>query len=430
MLKLNSRDGDFQQYFSERLRLDTRIRADIVQSVQKIIAEVRARGDAALLDYTTRFDHFPVSSMQELRVDRARLERAWQGLDDELKASFQCAAQRIQRYAEAQKLQSWRIEEDDGSILGQSIVPLDSAGLYVPGGKAAYPSSVLMNAIPAKVAGVARLVMVTPAPQGYVQEHVLAAAHLCGIDEVWLIGGAQAIAALAYGTQSIAPVDKITGPGNQFVATAKRAVFGKVGIDMIAGPSEVVVVADEQARPAWVAADLLAQAEHDELAQAILISNDAALIAAVEEEITAIVAQSPRAEIIQKSLTNRGMLIQVQDVDEGLELANRIAPEHLELALHNAQDCLPRIRHAGAVFVGEFSNEVLGDYCAGTNHVLPTSGTARFANSLGTYDFQKRMAVLQLKADKGQALSAHAETMARCEGLYAHALSAHLRRKA
>ncbi|MDO5090642.1 MAG: histidinol dehydrogenase [Cardiobacteriaceae bacterium] len=403
---------------------------DVRASVAAMLADVRTRGDTALLEYSARFDRLHAASVAELRIDPARCAAAWQALDDTTRDALQVAHERIAAYAERQKLDNWKMTAADGSWLGQQVTALDRVGLYVPGGKAAYPSSVLMNAIPAKVAGVAEIVMAVPCPDGEVNPLVLAAAHLCGVDEIWMMGGAQAVAALAYGTQSIRAVDKITGPGNQYVAEAKRAVFGTVGIDMIAGPSEVVVWADDHTDPRWIAADLFAQAEHDEMAQSILVTASKALADKVQQTVAEMLPAQPRRAVIEASLRGRGAIIVVEDDDAALAVINHIAPEHLELLLVNAENLYPRVRHAGAIFIGNHSNEVFGDYCAGTNHVLPTSRTARFASPLGVYDFQKRTSLLALTPATAQALAPVAAHLADGEGLSAHALSARLRGEA
>lgn len=418
---------DFYPQLDARLELAQSTQAHIRQTVAEIIDDVRLRGDEALLHYSRSLDATEADCVAALRIPAQQLAESWASLGAAGQHALQVAHDRIRAYGEAQKLTSWSYQEADGSVLGQQIQPLDSAGIYVPGGKASYPSSVLMNAVPAKVAGVARVVMVVPTPRGEISPWVLGAAHLSGVDEVWRLGGAHAVAALAYGTQTIAAVDKITGPGNQYVAEAKRAVFGKVGIDMIAGPSEVVVFADAHADPRWVIADLFAQAEHDELAQSILVTPSKALADAVDALLEEMLAAQPRAEIIRASLLNRGATVVVETIAQGIEVVNHIAPEHLELMLEEAQDVTAQIRHAGAIFVGRHSNEVFGDYCAGPNHVLPTSGTARFASPLGVYDFQKRTSVMALSESASHALSPIAACLADAEGLHAHALSARLR---
>lgn len=426
---LSSRDDGFAQALKDLLAVEQETAQAVQTTVATILADVRTRGDAALLQYSAQFDQVNATSVADLRIDKARCEAAWQALDETTRRALEIAHDRIAAYAEKQKLASWMMEEADGSRLGQQVTALDSVGIYVPGGKAAYPSSVLMNAVPAKVAGVARIVMVAPSPGGEANPLVLAAAHVCGVDEVWMMGGAQAVAALAYGTQTIAAVDKITGPGNQYVAEAKRAVFGTVGIDMIAGPSEVVVWADDSVDAHWVAADLFAQAEHDEMAQSILVTASPALAERVQQAVAEMLPGQPRREVIEASLRGRGAIVLVQNDDEALQVINHIAPEHLELLLGDAERVYPRVRHAGAIFIGRHSNEVFGDYCAGPNHVLPTSRTARFASPLGVYDFQKRTSLLALSDKGAQALAPVAAHLADGEGLFAHALSARLRGK-
>jgi histidinol dehydrogenase len=399
-------------------------------TVAAVVADVRARGDAALLEYTARFDRLSAPSVAALEIPAAEMRRAFEALPPAQRAALETAAARIRAYHERQKMTSWSYREPDGSELGQQVTPLDRAGVYVPGGKAAYPSSVLMNVIPAHVAGVPEIVMVVPTPDGVRNPLVLAAAHLAGVTRAFTIGGAQAIAALAYGTATIPPVDKICGPGNAYVAAAKRRVFGTVGIDMVAGVSEILVIADGSAHPDWVAMDLFSQAEHDELAQAILLTPDAALLDAVAASARRQIADMPRRAIIAASFANRGALIKVRDLDEAAALANRVAPEHLELAVADPDALLPKIRHAGAIFVGHHASESLGDYCAGPNHVLPTGRTARFSSPLGVYDFQKRSSVLRMSAAAAQTLGPIASTLAHGEGLPAHAKSAEYRLKA
>jgi histidinol dehydrogenase len=395
--------------------------------VRAIVAEVRARGDAALLEYTRRFDGVAADSVAALEVPRAELRAALAAVPGEQAEALREAAARVRRYHERQAAQSWRYEEADGTLLGQQVSALERVGMYVPGGKAAYPSSVLMNAIPAKVAGVKELVMASPAPRGERNLLVLAAAELAGVDRVIAIGGAQAIAALAYGTESVPRVHKIVGPGNAYVAAAKRLVFGQVGIDMLAGPSEILVLCDGRTDPDWVAMDLFSQAEHDELAQAILVSPDAAFLDAVERSIARLLPQMPRREVIEASLGGRGALVQTRDLDEACAVANRIAPEHLELSVEDPQALLPKLEHAGAIFLGRYSSEAVGDYCAGPNHVLPTSGTARFSSPLGVYDFQKRTSLIGVSRTGAARLGRIAATLARGEGLPAHARAAAMR---
>ena len=391
------------------------------------IQAVRERGDDALVEYTRRFDGLDVASMADLILPRERLELALTRITPAQREALEKAADRVRSYHERQKQDSWSYTEADGTQLGQQVTPLDRAGLYVPGGKATYPSSVLMNAIPAKVAGVAEVVMVVPTPRGEINEMVLAAACIAGVDRVFTIGGAQAVAALAYGTQSVPPVDKIVGPGNIYVATAKRHVFGKVGIDMIAGPSEILVICDGQTDPDWIAMDLFSQAEHDEDAQSILLSPDAGFLDAVAASIDKLLPTMERQEIIRTSLSARGALIQVADMAQAMEVANRIAPEHLELSVANPEQWLPQIRHAGAIFMGRYTAEALGDYCAGPNHVLPTSGTARFSSPLGVYDFQKRSSIIFCSPAGASELGKVASVLARGESLTAHARSAEYR---
>jgi histidinol dehydrogenase len=392
-----------------------------------ILEAVRTRGDAALLEYTARFDRWTPDGVEALGVPLAQARRALDALPEAQRDALRFAAERIRAYHQRQRQESWRAEEADGTVLGQQVTPLDRVGLYVPGGKAAYPSSVLMSAVAAKVAGVPELVMVTPTPDGLLNASVLAAAALAGVDRIIRVGGAQAVGALAYGTATIAPVDKIVGPGNAYVAAAKRRVFGRVGIDMVAGPSEVLVIADRSAHADWVAMDLFSQAEHDEIAQAILLSPDEGLIDAVAASMRRQLEEMPRKAIISASLAARGALILVRDLGEACEIANRIAPEHLELAVADPEALLPAIRHAGAIFLGHHASESLGDYCAGPNHVLPTSRTARFSSPLGVYDFQKRSSLIKVSGPGAQGLGRVAATLARAEGLEAHARSAEWR---
>ena len=427
MRRLCSSQADFTATLDALLHVDQATDDGIEATVGEVLARVRREGDVAVLDYTRRFDRLDVQTMAQLELPRAELLAALASLPSEQRAALEQAAQRIRAYHERQKAESWSFTEADGTRLGQKVTPLDSVGLYVPGGKAAYPSSVLMNALPAKVAGVGQLIMVVPTPRGEKNALVLAAAALAGVDRVFTIGGAQAVAALAYGTQTVPQVDKIVGPGNAYVAAAKRRVFGTVGIDMIAGPSEVLVIADASANPDWVAMDLFAQAEHDELAQSILLSPDAEFIDRVAASIDALLPTMPRREVIAASLQGRGALIRVRDLDEACELANRIAPEHLELATDNANALVDKIRNAGAIFVGHYSSESLGDYCAGPNHVLPTSRSARFSSPLGVYDFQKRSSLIEISLAGAQTLGGVASVLGRGEGLIAHARAAELR---
>ena len=427
--RLNAADADFARHLDHLLSWESVSDDGVNERVLEIIKAVRERGDAAVVELTQRFDALEVASMADLILPRARLEQALERITPAQREALEIAAERVRSYHERQKQDSWTYTEADGTVLGQKVTPLDRAGLYVPGGKASYPSSVLMNAIPAKVAGVPEVVMVVPTPRGEVNELVLAAACIAGVDRVFTIGGAQAVAALAYGTESVPPVDKIVGPGNIYVATAKRHVFGKVGIDMIAGPSEILVVCDGQTDPDWIAMDLFSQAEHDEDAQSILVSPDAAFLDRVAESIAKLLPTMERAEIIRTSLEGRGALIQVADMAQAIEVANRIAPEHLELSVAEPEQWLPQIRHAGAIFMGRYTAEALGDYCAGPNHVLPTSGTARFSSPLGVYDFQKRSSIINCSAEGASTLGKVASVLARGESLTAHARSAEYRIK-
>ncbi len=425
--RLSADDPGFARALDALLAWESVSDQAVNQAVDEIIAGIRARGDAALLDYTGRFDGWRPATAAELEIPLARLEQAWRGLPDGQRDALAAAAARVRAYAERQKLESWSYREDDGTLLGQQVTPLDRVGLYVPGGKAAYPSSVLMNAIPAKVAGVPELVMVVPTPGGELNELVLAAAHEAGVDRVFAIGGAQAVAALAWGTESVPPVDKIVGPGNIYVATAKRAVYGKVGIDMIAGPSEILVICDGQTDPDWIAMDLFSQAEHDEDAQAILISPDAAFLDRVMSSIERLLPTMPRRDIIATALRARGALIHVADMERAIEVANHIAPEHLELSVADPEAMARRIRHAGAIFMGRYTAEAMGDYCAGPNHVLPTSRTARFSSPLGVYDFQKRSSLIMASPAGAASMARIACVLAEGEGLIAHAESARYR---
>ena len=422
--QLSSRAAGFDEELTRLLAFEETADEKLEATVASILADVKKRGDAAVLEYTARFDRLPLANGAAMELPQHELRAAFDGLPAGQRSALEQAAQRVTDYHKKQVQTSWSYTEADGTLLGQQVTPLDRVGLYVPGGKAAYPSSVLMNALPAKVAGVAELVMVVPTPDGVKNQLVLAAAYLSGVDRVFTIGGAQAVAALAYGTATIPKVDKIVGPGNAYVASAKRRVFGVVGIDMIAGPSEILVICDGQTDPDWIAMDLFSQAEHDELAQAILLSPDAKFIEAVAASADKLLEQMPRRDIIQTALENRGALIQVADMDEACAISNRIAPEHLELSVADPQSLLPRLRHAGAIFMGRYTSESLGDYCAGPNHVLPTSGTARFSSPLGVYDFQKRSSLIQVSAQGAQKLGAIAATLAFGEGLQAHAQSA------
>jgi histidinol dehydrogenase len=425
--RLNSSDTDFYAQLDSLLAWEQGSDSQVEQTVGDIISAIRSRGDDALLEFTNRFDRMQVDSVEKLEIGKFKLLEALDTIPTEQRDALERAASRVRAYAERQKLESWSYKEADGTLLGQQVTALQRAGLYVPGGKAAYPSSVIMNAIPAKVAGVSELIMVVPTPEGVVNDLVLAAAEIAGVDRVFAIGGAQAVAALAYGTQTIPKVDKIVGPGNIYVATAKAMVFGQVGIDMIAGPSEILVVCDGQTDPDWIAMDLFSQAEHDEDAQAILVSPDAELLDWVDNSISKLLPKMEREDIIRTSMVNRGALIQVRDLDEAVQVANYVAPEHLELSVEDPQHLAESIRHAGAIFMGRYTAEALGDYCAGPNHVLPTSRTARFSSPLGVYDFQKRSSLIQCSAKGAADLGRTASTLARGEGLTAHAQSAEYR---
>ena len=422
--KFSTLDNDFDSELDSLIAWDSSIDEEISNSVKKIISDVRQNGDRSVLDYTKQFDSIMAKSISELTMPKERLKQAFDNLEKEQKDALLIAAERIKSYHQNQVQESWNYSEDDGTVLGQKITPLERAGLYVPGGKAAYPSSVLMNSIPAKVAGVEELIMVVPTPKGIVNELVLAAAYVAEVDLVITIGGAQAIAALAYGTESIPKVDKIVGPGNIYVATAKRQVFGQVGIDMIAGPSEILIICDGKTNPDWVAMDLFSQAEHDEDAQAILLCPDEDFIKEVESSISKLLPSMEREQIIKTSLEKRGALILTQDIDEAIKISNRIAPEHLELSVEDPESIIDDIRHAGAIFMGTYSSEALGDYCAGTNHVLPTSSTARFSSPLGVYDFIKRSSIVMASKDGANKLGKTASVLAYGEGLEAHAKSA------
>jgi histidinol dehydrogenase len=425
--RLSSTDVDFKERLDALLAFEGAQDESIDRTVAAILADVKIRGDVAVVEYTNRFDRLRATAMAEFELSRAELQRALAGLPPEQREALEAAARRVRAYHERQPLQSWQYEEADGTMLGQMVTPLDRVGLYVPGGKAAYPSSVLMNAIPAKVAGVQELIMVVPTPGGERNALVLAAAALAGVDRVFTIGGAQAVGALAYGTQTVPQVDKIVGPGNAYVAAAKRRVFGVVGIDMVAGPSEILVICDGQTDPDWVAMDLFSQAEHDELAQSILVCPDAAYLERVVASIDKLLPSMPRREVIRASLENRGALIQVRDLEEACAIANRIAPEHLELSLADAEAWVAKIHHAGAIFIGRYTSESLGDYCAGPNHVLPTSGSARFSSPLGVYDFQKRTSLIRVSQEGSRTLGRIASVLAHGEGLPAHAKSAEYR---
>lgn len=427
--RLKTSDPSFHAELDELLAWEQSADSEVVATVTGILEDLRRRGDAALLEYTARFDRVEVASVAELELGQDELQAALDAIDADHRRALELAAERVRAYAEHQKMESWSYTEDDGTVLGQKVTPMDRVGLYVPGGKAAYPSSVLMNAVPAKVAGVPELIMVVPTPGGERNDLVLAAAAISGVDRVFTVGGAQAVAALAYGTDTVPKVDKITGPGNAYVATAKRLVFGVVGIDMIAGPSEILVVCDGKTNPDWIAMDLFSQAEHDEDAQSILVSPDGDFIDQVTLSIDRLLAEMPRADIIRTSLANRAALIEANSMEDAIDVANRVAPEHLELSIDDAGQWAQKIRHAGAIFMGRYTAEALGDYCAGPNHVLPTSGTARFSSPLGVYDFQKRSSLIGCSAEGASELGKVAATLAHGEGLVAHARSAEYRIK-
>ena len=427
--KLSSKSKNFDSELSSLLSFDDVSNDEIYEVVKKIISDVQTRGDQALISLTAKLDSLDVSSMAELTISKERLKKSFDNLSNDQKNALKTAADRIKSYHQKQISKTWSYTENDGTVLGQKITPLDRVGLYVPGGKAAYPSSVLMNSIPARVAGVEELIMVVPTPNGICNDLVLAAAYIAEIDSVFTIGGAQAIAALAYGTESIPKVDKIVGPGNIYVATAKRQVFGSVGIDMIAGPSEILVICDGSTDPDWIAMDLFSQAEHDEDAQSILLCPDKDFISQVENSIKKLLPTMKRVNIISKALKNRGALILTKDINEAIEISNRIAPEHLELSVEEPESLLDDIKHAGAIFMGKFSSEALGDYCAGPNHVLPTAGTSRFSSPLGVYDFQKKSSIIMASPEGANTLGQIAATIADGESLEAHARSALFRTK-
>jgi len=431
--RLTSKDSGFRETLLSSLSLPMADDEAIDAAVNKILTAVKDKGDEAVLGFTKQFDRLEVASISELEISRKDLEQAYQSLSAEQKSALDIAAQRVRAYHEKQKIEagchSWEYEEADGTRLGQKVTPLDRVGIYVPGGKAAYPSSVLMNAIPAKVAGVAEVIMVVPTPDGSRNPLVLAAAYIAGVDRVFTIGGAQAVGALTYGTKTIPSVDKIVGPGNAYVAAAKRRVFGVVGIDMIAGPSEILVLCDGSSNPDWIAMDLFSQAEHDEQAQSILLCPDAAFIEQVQVSVNKLLPEMPRAKVIEASLVNRALLIQVQDMQEACEIANAIAAEHLEICAQDPRKWAEQIRHAGAIFMGNYTSESLGDYCAGPNHVLPTARTARFSSPLGVYDFIKRSSMIEVSEAGAQTLGAVASTLAHGEGLQAHARAAEMRLK-
>ena len=427
MKQLNSAAADFWQQLKDLQAFETAQDPKVDQIVADICHDVQTRGDAAVIEYTNRFDGMSATCMADLTLSQAELKAAFERLPENVQAALTTAARRIEDYHQHQKQSSWQYTDADGTVLGQQITALDRVGIYVPGGKASYPSSVMMNAMPAHVAGVQEIIMVVPTPKGERNDIVLAAAYVAGVTQIFTVGGAQAVAALAYGTETIPQVDKITGPGNAFVAAAKRRVFGIVGIDMVAGPSEILVIADGSTPADWVAMDLFSQAEHDEIAQSILISTSATYAAQVQEAMSQLIDTMPRKDIINASLQNRGAIVLVKDLDEACEVANYLAPEHLELSVENAQDWAAKIRHAGAIFMGAYTSESLGDYCAGPNHVLPTSRTARFASPLGVYDFQKRSSLIQVSQQGAQKLGEIASILAHGEGLTAHARAAEFR---
>ena len=426
---LKTQDADFDGKLRATLAFEGESAALVDLAVDKILGQIRTHGDAALISLTNKFDHTEAVSMDDLTVDEGTLESAISSVDESVLESLRDAAHRIETYHQRQIQESWSYRDESGSLLGQKILPLARAGLYVPGGKAAYPSSVLMNAIPARVAGVKEIVMVAPTPNGVVNPVVLAAAQIAGVTQIYKIGGAQAIGAMAYGTETITKVDKIVGPGNAYVAAAKKKVFGAVGIDMIAGPSEILIICDGKTDPDWIVMDLFSQAEHDELAQSILISNDEAFLRLIQERVTALLPEMPRKSVIEKSLEDRGAMILVKSLGEACEIANRIAPEHLELSVEEPIALLDQIENAGAIFIGKYTSEALGDYCAGPNHVLPTSGTSRFSSPLGVYDFQKRTSLIEVSEAGARGLGLIAAKLAREEGLEAHARSAEKRFK-
>lgn len=425
--RLDTRAEGFGSELDQLLAFEATLDKAVEQAVESILSDVRDRGDAAVLDYTRRFDRLDAPDMAALNIGRDDLTAALASLPDEQRQALEAAASRIRRYHEHQRASSWDYRDEDGTRLGQIVTPLERVGVYVPGGKAAYPSTVLMNTLPAKVAGVHEVVMVVPTPDGVRNRLVLAAAAVAGVDRVFAIGGAQAVAALTFGTDAIPRVDKIVGPGNRFVAAAKRQVFGRVGIDMVAGPSEILVIADGTTPPDWVAMDLFSQAEHDELAQSLLLCPDAAYLDRVEAAMRELLTAMPRREVILASLEGRGALVLVRDLAEACEVANRVAPEHLELSVQNPAACVPRLRNAGAVFLGRYTSESLGDYCAGPNHVLPTAGTARFSSPLGVYDFQKRTSLIEVSSAGARTLGRIAGVLADGEGLPAHAAAARMR---
>lgn len=427
--RLNANEAGFDAELEKLLAWETVSDDQVNSTVKEIVESVRKNGDAALLEYTAKFDRMALASAADLEIPKARLQESLKRITPAQKEALEFAAERVRIYHERQKMDSWSYTEADGTMLGQQVTALDKVGLYVPGGKAAYPSSVIMNAIPAKVAGVPELIMVVPTPEGEVNELVFAAAEICGVDRVFCIGGAQAVAALAYGTESVPAVDKVVGPGNIYVATAKRMVFGTIGIDMIAGPSEILVVCDGKTDPDWIAVDLFSQAEHDEDAQSILVTPDADFAEKVYQSMVKLLPTMPREKIIRTSLEDRGAIIVVKDMEQALEVVNYVAPEHLELSVEDPQAIVGKVRHAGAIFMGRYTAEALGDYCAGPNHVLPTSRTARFSSPLGVYDFQKRSSLIMCSPDGADVLGKVAAELAEGEGLQAHAASARYRLK-
>ncbi|NRA21344.1 MAG: histidinol dehydrogenase [Oceanospirillaceae bacterium] len=427
--RLDANDANFSAQLEKLLAWDSVSDSQVNKIVEDILGDVRNRGDAAVIEYTNKFDNTNASSMADLTLSHQQLQQALARISDVERNALTKAAERVERFHQRQADSSWQYQDDDGTILGQKVIPLDRVGIYVPGGKASYPSSVLMNAIPAKVAGVNEIIMVVPTPNGELNDLVLAAAAIAGVDQVFTIGGAQAVGALAYGTDSIPKVDKITGPGNIFVATAKKSVFGLVGIDMIAGPSEILIIADGETDPDWLAMDLFSQAEHDEQAQAILVCDDAAYLDKVAAAMQKLLPSLERESIITESINNRAAFIKVQDLAQAVEVSNLVAPEHLELSVADPEALMDGIRHAGAIFMGRYTAEALGDYCAGPNHVLPTSGTARFSSPLGVYDFQKRSSIVFFSEQSASDVGAIASVLARGEGLTAHARSAEYRIK-
>lgn len=427
--RLNFSDKNFESALKKRLAFDTLNNKQVIEVTNDILKKIKDFGDKALIDFTNKFDLLNIKISSDLEISQKDINLAFENIDSKQKRALEEASSRVFDYHKKQKIESWSYKDTNGSLFGQKVTPLDKVGLYVPGGKASYPSSVLMNAIPAKVAGVEELIMVVPTPNGQRNDLVLAAAKVVGVDRIFTIGGAQAIGALAYGTETIPKVDKIVGPGNAYVAEAKRKVFGAVGIDMIAGPSEILIISDKNSNPDWIAMDLFSQAEHDELAQSILVSDDESFLNKVNISIDKLIKDMPRKEIIKKSLTNRGIFILVKNIEEAANVSNFIAPEHLELAVDSPNILLKKIKHAGAIFIGRNTCEAIGDYCAGPNHVLPTSGTARFSSPLGVYDFQKKSSLISLSEASASSLGEIASTLAKGEGLYAHSSSAEYRIK-